>query len=136
MGKIIPSMSASSKNSRALDDLETALQCCREVAEVEYAVADAALEAADVIAKDAEGRIARLLVQIREHSRQGDGLRETVDGIGQQIAVQIEELQDPFGRHELTIKSFVESGRLAMGISKRATRRVYVIAFLDCDLLV
>src|SRR5437764_836181 len=35
----IRSMSASGKNSRALDDLEAALQCCREVAEVEYAVA-------------------------------------------------------------------------------------------------
>ena len=85
-------MSPSDKNSRAFDDLEAALQSCREVAEAEYAVADDALEAADVDAKDAEARIAQLLIQIREQSQQADGLKETVERIGEQITVQIEEL--------------------------------------------
>ena len=76
-------MSSSDKNSRAFDDLKAALECCREVAEAEYAVADDALGAAEAVAKDAEARIARLLIQIREQSRQADGLQETVECLGE-----------------------------------------------------
>ena len=84
-------MSLSKQNPRAFDDLDSALESCRRVSEAEYSVAHDALDAADVVAKDAEGRIARLLIHIREQSRHADGLQQTVEHIGEQITVQIEE---------------------------------------------
>lgn len=85
-------MSNPNAPSSTPDDLASALQACREVAEAEYAVADSALGAAEGIARDAEARISDLRTTLHEHGAQAEGLRETIERIAEDIATHIDEL--------------------------------------------
>ena len=85
-------MSDPNTQSSTPEDLASALQACREVAEAEYAVADGALGAAESVARDAEARISELLTTLHEHGAHAEGLRETIERIAEDIATHIDEL--------------------------------------------